>query len=968
VGPRPSSLARSASPAVSRSLRDVAFLVGLAAVYLGAAKLGLSLAFTTEQVSVVWPPAGIALAAVLLRGYRVWPAIWLGAFLANVTSHEPVVTASAIAVGNTLEALAGAWLFRRIDDSEPTLDHLKQVIGFVAGAAVASTTIAATVGTSSLLLTGIQPWSAFGFTWWTWWVGDAMAVLIVAPAMLTWATWLRRPTWTRPGEALALMAILVGTTVVAFVGPLASMLSAPPPRFVVFPFVMWAALRFGQRGTATVTLVASAVTIWGTLRDAGAPGAESPEALLFVLQLFLGLVAVSGLLLAAAVTERKGLQDTAQLSEDRLQMALDSAGSGVWTYDVITGTVTWSATLEAIHGLPHGTFGGTFEAHLQVIHPEDREHVARTITASIESGQPYQIEYRIVRPDGSVRSIRERGRAFRDTRGQVVAMTGLCGDTTEHRRAVDALQESEARLKALIESAMDAVLVIDERECITLFNAAAERMFRCRRREVIGTSLERFIPVAARDVHHKHIRQFSATGVTSRSMGAQRILSAVRADGEEFPMEAAISQSTIAGEKVYAVVIRDVTDRVRYEQERDRLLAREQAAHAELEAAGRAKDEFLAVLGHELRNPLGAISNAVTVLNHVSKPDDRTAQPREIITRQARQLGRLLDDLLDTVRLQSGRITLRRQIVDLREITKRCVIAFDGRGEVDAQGLDVTGDPVLVDGDPVRLEQIVVNLVDNAIKYGSPGGRVTVILAREEPEAVLRVQDTGIGIPAADLERIFDRFHQDHGSRGRSSGGLGIGLSLVKGLVGLHAGTVSVFSPAPGGGSEFVVRLPLAAAAGPTTPARAADDGDPSDPRRVLIIEDDPDSREALTILLKLWGHDVEVATEGKGGLERVLNSRPDLTIIDIDLPDLDGYSVARAVRAAPGGASLYLVALTGYGQMADRRRATTAGFDAHLIKPVDLEQLRRLLAAARAPDNAGDATTSSDMTQSDAP
>src|SRR5262245_43528806 len=158
------------------------------------------MAFTAEQVSVVWPPAGIELAAVLLRGYRVWPAVWLGAFLTNVTAHEPVFTALAIAVGNTLEALTGAWLFRRTTDSEPTLDRLKQVIGFVTLAAVASTIIAATVGTSSLLLTGIQPWSAFWFIWWIWWVGDAMGVLIVAPVVLTWAAWLRRPVWNRRAE------------------------------------------------------------------------------------------------------------------------------------------------------------------------------------------------------------------------------------------------------------------------------------------------------------------------------------------------------------------------------------------------------------------------------------------------------------------------------------------------------------------------------------------------------------------------------------------------------------------------------------------------------------------------------------------------------------------------------------------------------------------------------------------------
>src|SRR5262249_5133525 len=218
---------------------------------------------------------------------------------------------------------------------------------------------------------------------------------------------------------------------------------------------------------------------------------------------------------------------------------------------------------------------------------------------------------------------------------------------------------------------------------------------------------------------------------------------------------------------------------------------------------------------------------------------------------------------------------------------------------------------------------------------------------------------------AARLERIFDPLRQGDSSRGRSAGGLGIGLSLVRGLVGLHAGTVSASSRGPGQGSEFVVRLPLAVAR-PPTPAGIGAHHERSDSRRILIIEDDADSREALTLLLELWGHDVEVAFEGKRGLERLLVSRPDLAIIDIDLPGFDGYAIARAVRAAPGGASLYLVALTGYGQLADRRRATTAGFDAHLVKPVDPERLRRLLASARASGNAVDAAGKTDVTQAD--
>jgi signal transduction histidine kinase/ActR/RegA family two-component response regulator len=380
------------------------------------------------------------------------------------------------------------------------------------------------------------------------------------------------------------------------------------------------------------------------------------------------------------------------------------------------------------------------------------------------------------------------------------------------------------------------------------------------------------------------------------------------------------------------------------------LFAKEQAARAEAEAtraeaeaSNRAKDEFLAMLGHELRNPLGAIRNAVPVLDSIGEQFGRV---QEIIGRQTYHLARLLDDLLDVSRLAAGKLVIERRSVDLREVAERSLASLTQEGKTEQHAIVLTGESTLVDGDPTRLEQVVRNLIDNAVKYTPPGGRITVTVGRDGAEALIRVSDTGVGIAADVLPHIFDSFVQAVPSPDQSKGGLGLGLSLVKRIVEVHDGTVSASSPGTNEGSEFVVRLPLAAKApvGPD-PAEVALSSPGS--RQILVIEDDQGSRESLRLLLQTWGHRVAEAADGQSGLEMTLASSPEIVLIDIDLPDLDGYSVARAIRRVPAGKSAYLVAVTGYGQPEDRRRSLEAGFDAHLVKPVDPGELLKFLTKA---------------------
>jgi signal transduction histidine kinase/ActR/RegA family two-component response regulator len=371
----------------------------------------------------------------------------------------------------------------------------------------------------------------------------------------------------------------------------------------------------------------------------------------------------------------------------------------------------------------------------------------------------------------------------------------------------------------------------------------------------------------------------------------------------------------------------------------------------EAELADRHKNEFLAMLAHELRTPLAPILSAVQILGRQAADNPFVQRAREVVERQALHQARLLDDLLDVSRITRGKVELRRRHVDLDGVLSDGVEAIRPLINAKAQTISLAlPEPrVFVDADPTRLTQILSNLLNNAAKYTHAGGRITVGCRRDGEHAVVVVRDNGVGIPREMLSRIFELFAQAEPLTVRTQGGLGIGLTLVKSLVEMHGGTVVARSAGRGTGSEFEVRLPAVAA--PNTEALPAAGAGPARSRRVLIVEDNVDTRETLRRVLELDGHDVQEAADGAEGVEVALASRPEVVIVDIALPRLDGYQVARRLRAALGAAPL-LIAVTGYGQIEDRRLSHDAGFDVHLVKPVTPDQL----AAALHSRDAGEA------------
>lgn len=372
--------------------------------------------------------------------------------------------------------------------------------------------------------------------------------------------------------------------------------------------------------------------------------------------------------------------------------------------------------------------------------------------------------------------------------------------------------------------------------------------------------------------------------------------------------------------------------------------------YREVREADRHKNEFLAMLAHELRNPLAPVRNAAHLLRRYDARVPAARRAREVIERQVQHMTRLVDDLLDVSRITRGKIVLRKEQVDVASVVERAVEdtrpAFqECRHEL---VVSLPDEPVWLEADPTRLEQVLINLLSNAAKYTEPGGRVELEARRLGDEAIVCVRDTGMGISADMLPHVFELFTQSERALDRSQGGLGIGLTLVKSLVEMHGGSIRAASAGSGQGSTFTISLPVALAAPqPAPPETGA--AAPARPRRVLLVDDNADALETLGMLIEAWGHEVHIAADGSAALAAAREFRPDVVLLDIGLPRMDGYEVARQLRREPGMDEALLAALTGYGQEQDRRRSQEAGFDLHLVKPVNPSTLERVLARPRA-------------------
>jgi PAS domain S-box-containing protein len=778
------------------SARDIFIALGVALLYVACAKFGLALAVRAEQVSAVWPPTGFALAAVVLLGWRALPGILLGAFAANATAGEPLWVAAGIAAGNTLEAAFGAAILARFR-FDAALERFRDVISLIAAVALAPF-VSATIGVAFLIAGDLQSLRAAPALWPVWWLGDALGGLIVAPLILVWSRTgrgARRYGFVEP--ALMLAGIVLAGGVIFSLPP------NFPVAYMVFPFLIWAALRLGPAYTTTASLLANAIAVAGTASGHGPFAGAGPERGLVLVQCFVAVGATSALILAAVAAQSRRAHERADMSEQRLRMAMAGARVGVWDWNIATGEIVWSEGLEPMHGLPQGGFAGTFEAFRKTVHPDDLERVEALVAKSIETRMPYEAEFRLLGADGVIRWTGARGIVLDDDHGRAARMIGVGIDVTPQKQLEEELRRQHQR-----------------------------------------------------------------------------------------------------------------------------------------------KDEFLAMLGHELRNPLAAVVHATDLLS--SDNPAEAEESRRVIRRQTRNMSRLIDDLLDISRITRGQITLEQRRVALSEVVSAGVDVWRHLIDRKRQRLAIDGPKQLlfVEGDATRLTQVVANLVHNAAKFTPDGGTIAISTAEENGHAVVRVHDDGQGMTPETLAHAFELFVQGPATPDRQHGGLGLGLTLVRRLVEMHGGTVEAESGGEGRGSDIIVRLPRVAASeeaavpDPPPVSRAHADR----PKRVLVVEDNRDVRDMLVFLLQRDGHDVRAAGDGPAALAETQTFVPDVVFLDIGLPGLDGYAVARQLRATPRTSEAMLVALTGYGQAEDREKAFAAGFDHHLLKPAEPAKVREMV------------------------
>ena len=631
------------------------------------------------------------------------------------------------------------------------------------------------------------------------------------------------------------------------------------------------------------------------------------------------------------ITEARKAAEVMRESRSRFDLVRDGAEVGFWFCDLPFDKLIWDNRVKEHFSLPPDA-DVTIELFYQRLHPDDRDRTRQAIDASIANHTQYDIEYRTVSDRGGEKWIRAIGRTFYDAHDNPIRFDGVTLDITERRRMDDALRESEARFRNMADHAPVMIWMTDAAGRCTYLSESWYAF--------TGQAQDAALGFGWLDATHPDDRAPAAEIFLSanRTRQAFRLdYRLQRADGSyAWAIDSAAPRFGASGEFLgYVGSVLDITERKHMEDA--------------LKENDRRKDEFLAMLAHELRNPLAPIRHAAEVLKATDAADPRQQWARDVIERQTQHITRLVDDLLDVSRITRGKITLRPERIAVAAVIERAVESI--RPLVDARRQTLTvvlpSAALEIDGDLTRLVQVVANLLSNASKFNNDFGQIAVSAERDDSHVVIRVRDDGIGIPRELVPQVFELFTQADRSLDRSQGGLGIGLTLVRLLVERHGGTVAARSEGVGCGSEFVVRLPLAAANGVAVAAQA-DAVMPAvstgSARRVLIVEDNADAAEMLRVLLALRGYEAEVASDGTAALEAARRFQPRVIVCDIGLPHMDGYEVARQLRAQPDAGARTLIALSGYGQEEDRRRATAAGFEHHLVKPVEPQALFALL------------------------
>jgi PAS domain S-box-containing protein len=637
----------------------------------------------------------------------------------------------------------------------------------------------------------------------------------------------------------------------------------------------------------------------------------------------------------------------ADVQREAFRVTIASMGDAVITTDNQSRITSLNRVAESVTGWTRDEARGRqLDDVFRIIDEKARSSVTNPVDRAIRQGTIVGLANHtlLIRKDGTEKPIDDRAAPIRDSDNQVIGCVLIFRDITDRRRLEkeNAERLAAARfLASIVESSEDVIVAKTLEGVIQTWNAAAERMFEYSADEAIGKHISLIIPENRLDEERE---------ILARLHAGQRIehFETVRRKKGGDPIHISLTVSPIKDEAGNVVgaskIARDITDRKEAEEKIYHLLA-------ELKQADRRKDEFLALLAHELRGPLAPLRNLLEVMKRSDVSSGRLQQYRDTMERQLSQLVRLVDDLIDVSRITRDKLELRKEEVELASIVRQSIEACRPIAESMQHQIDVSlpKEHIYLLGDPVRLVQIFSNLISNSCKYTETGGRIELDAERQGSDVVVTVKDTGMGIPPDQLGRIFDMFTQIGQPVKKAEGGLGIGLALSKRLVEMHEGVIEANSEGPGKGSQFIVRLPIlidTSGVKPLTGQAAPTAAEINlSPLRILVVDDNTDSVESLYLLLEATGNRPFTALDGEQALEEAERVRPDVILLDIGLPRLNGYEVCRRLRREPWGQNILIIALTGWGQETDRKKAKEAGFDEHMTKPLDFNSLMRLLA-----------------------
>lgn len=645
--------------------------------------------------------------------------------------------------------------------------------------------------------------------------------------------------------------------------------------------------------------------------------------------------------LSREIGERRRIEMQLLNNQNRLDLALDSAKIGMCDWDIASGSVAWTKRQFLMFGFEPDSFAPTYDLFRQCVHPEDIDDLDRNLDAARDERHDFKQEFRVVWPNGTVRHIATQGRFFYDDAGNAVRLLGVSVDITEATESNEALARSERQFATLVENSPDIFARLDISLRYIYVSSAIKRHTGFSPRMLIGkTNTELGMPRDLCEYWDTEMRE----AIRTRSIRSISFTYPPAGENVRCFEARAVPETDVRGEiESLLVIVADVT-------EREQMTRALQLRERQLQDADRRKDEFLATLAHELRNPLAPIENAVQLMR-ISADRDVQRNARNIIERQIGHLVQLINDLLDVNRINRGKLQLRKKVMDISLAVHNAVETSQPLITQKGHTLEVVLPdlPAYVSGDLTRLTQVIANLLNNSAKYTPSGGTIRLEVQKRHGEVLLKVRDNGAGIPPEMLPVIFEMFSQVDRGPEHVYGGLGIGLALVKQLVGMHGGSVEAHSEGAGHGTEIVIHLPAVAAPAGVEPGGPTNEHSvhPAKPVRVLVVDDNVDNAESLTALIEFLGYEIATANDGNVALQRVEAFRPDIVFLDIGLPGMSGHEVARRIRARPDGGDIFLVAVTGWGQADDLMRSEAAGFNRHIVKPVTFAALKEVLAEA---------------------